>query len=134
MAHTNNVAKVFQSLLLTARIWEQSNCLPLPVLACSQCHGHSLLTPFFGRSLGIGFAIAGATAWQTSSHCRHRRRRPSRYSCRQACLPTSIIFFSPTKFTISPTFVAFSPSGVSFSPSGVSYSPDSTFASLRQSS
>ena len=37
----------------TARIWDQSNCFPLPVLACSLCHGH--------RSLAVHFLLASST-------------------------------------------------------------------------
>ena len=64
------------------------NCFPLPVLACSPCHGPRpslACRPLFGRSLDIGFAIAVATARPASSRCRHRSH--FRYSRRRACLP-----------------------------------------------
>ena len=79
VAHTNSVAKVFQSLLLTCKSfrllvfgtnliafrWDQSNCL----LAVPR---HSLAgQPLFGRWLDIRFAIAVATARPVSSRCRH---------------------------------------------------------------
>ena len=65
VAHTNSVAKVFQSLLLTGIVWQQlptsriwdpgqSNCFPLPVLACSPCHGL--------RSLAVHFLVARSTS------------------------------------------------------------------------
>ena len=52
-----SVAKIFHSLLSiaipTAHIWDQSNCLPLPALVCSQCHGH--------RSLAVHVLVARST-------------------------------------------------------------------------
>ena len=46
------LTKVFQFFLVTA--WDQSNCLPLSVLADSLCHGHS--------SLAVHFLIARSTS------------------------------------------------------------------------
>ena len=56
----------------------QSNCFPLPVLACSPCNGQRPLLacrPRFGRLLDIGFAIAVATARPASLRCRHHSHR-----------------------------------------------------------
>ena len=80
------VSAVEWQQLPTARIWDQYNCFPLPVLACSPCHGI--------RSLAVHFLVARsksaspspvATARQVSSQCHHLRRR--RYSRWRACLP-----------------------------------------------
>ena len=79
----------------TARISDQSNCLPLAVLACSPCHGHrslavhslvarststspspSLLPGRRARAVATAIARAVATA-ACEVACRRRRAQPA---------------------------------------------------------
>ena len=79
-----SVSAVDWQQLPTARIWDQSNCFPLPALACSRATAFARPPSTFW-SLARHLLFAVATARQVSSRCRHFRRL--RYRRWQACLP-----------------------------------------------
>ena len=62
-----SVSAVDWQQLPTARIWDQSNCFPLPALACSPCHGI--------RSPAVHFLVAGSTVGHPL--CHRRRHCPA---------------------------------------------------------
>ena len=92
VAHTNSVAKVFQSLLLTGNSFRLLVFRTNLIAFRCQCSLARRATAF--RSLAVHFLVARsksaspspvATARQVSSQCHHLRRR--RYSRWRACLP-----------------------------------------------
>ena len=62
--------------LRTACFWHQSNCLPLPVLACTPCHSHCSLAVTC-RSL--------ARHWHSRRRCYSRRARDVATICHRRC-------------------------------------------------